>query len=94
MKATLEMSSIPPLVLLIRNMEPFWTGLSVKALTNIDIRSLIRNVGISDGAPAASAPAGGGAPAGGAAPAEEKKEKEKKEESEESNDNMGFGLFD
>nr|XP_056703136.1 60S acidic ribosomal protein P1-like [Euleptes europaea] len=76
------------------NVDPFWARLFAKALANIDIVSLICNVGAGGGAPAAAAPAGRGAPAGGAVPAEEKKEEEKKEESEESDDDMGFGLFD
>ncbi|EGW11932.1 60S acidic ribosomal protein P1 [Cricetulus griseus] len=65
------------------NVEPFWPGLFAKALANVNIGSLICNVG-----------AGGPAPAAGAAPAEEKKVEAKKEESEESDDDMGFGLFD
>nr|XP_061808717.1 large ribosomal subunit protein P1-like isoform X2 [Nerophis lumbriciformis] len=62
---------------------------TVTALSNVDIASLICNVGAGGGGAPAGAPAAGGA----AAPAEEKKE-EKKEESEESDDDMGFGLFD
>ena len=64
------------------NVEPFWPGLFAKALANVNIGSLICNVG-----------AGGPAPST-AAPAEEKKVEAKKEESEESEDDMGFGLFD
>ncbi|KAI4542894.1 hypothetical protein MG293_007020 [Ovis ammon polii] len=77
------------------NVEPFWPGLFAKALANVNIGSLICNVGASGPAPAAgAAPAGGPAPSTAAAPAEEKKVEAKKEESEESDDDMGFGLFD
>ncbi|CAO2605793.1 60S acidic ribosomal protein P1 [Lemmus lemmus] len=76
------------------NVEPFWPGLFAKALANVNIWSLICNVGAGGPAPAAgAAPAGGPAPSTAAAPAEKKVEA-KKEESEESDDDMGFGLFD
>ncbi|XP_066434855.1 large ribosomal subunit protein P1 isoform X2 [Eleutherodactylus coqui] len=75
------------------SVEPFWPSLFAKALNNVNIGSLICNVGAGGGAPAAAA-ATGAAPAAGAAPEEKKKEEEKKEESEESDDDMGFGLFD
>ena len=68
------------------NVEPFWPGLFAKALANVNIGSLICNVGAGGPAPAAGAP-----PAGGPA---EKKVEAKKEEFEESDDDMGFGLFD
>ncbi|XP_041494204.1 60S acidic ribosomal protein P1-like [Microtus oregoni] len=77
------------------NVEPFWPGLCAKALANVNIGSLICNVGAGGPAPAAGvAPAAGPAPSTAAAPAEEKKVEAKKEESEESDDGMGFGLFD
>uniref|UniRef100_A0AAA9SZZ4 Large ribosomal subunit protein P1 n=1 Tax=Bos taurus TaxID=9913 RepID=A0AAA9SZZ4_BOVIN len=70
-------------------------GLFAKALANVNIGSLICNVGAGGPTPAAgAAPAGGPAPSTAAAPAEEKKVEAKKEESEESDDDMGFGLFD
>ncbi|XP_078512261.1 large ribosomal subunit protein P1-like isoform X2 [Lissotriton helveticus] len=65
----------------------------VTALANIDIGSLICNVGAGGG----DAPAAGAAVAAttAAAPAEDKKkEEEKKVESEESDDDMSFGLCD
>ena len=76
------------------DVEPIWPSLFAKALTGINIKDLITNVGsAAAAAPAAAAPA---AAAGAAAPAakEEKKKEEKKEESEESDDDMGMGLFD
>uniref|UniRef100_A0A4X2KIT3 Large ribosomal subunit protein P1 n=1 Tax=Vombatus ursinus TaxID=29139 RepID=A0A4X2KIT3_VOMUR len=74
------------------NVEPLWPVLLAKALSNVNIASLICNVAVGGPAPTA-----GGAvlPASTATPAEEKKKEEaKKEKSEESNDDMGFGLFD
>ncbi|KAJ8415748.1 hypothetical protein AAFF_G00403050 [Aldrovandia affinis] len=73
--------------------EPFWPGLFAKALTSVEIGSLICSVGAGGGAPAAAAATGTPA-TGAAAPAAEEEKKEEKEESEASDDDMGFGLFD
>ncbi|XP_072338091.1 large ribosomal subunit protein P1-like isoform X2 [Scyliorhinus torazame] len=63
---------------------------TVTALANIDVNSLICNVGASRSAPAAAGVISTAAPVA----AEEKKEEKKQEESEESDDDMGFGFFD
>merc|ERR1711915_106460 len=68
--------------------EPFWPSLFAGALKDVDVRSLITNIGSGVG----SGPAAGGAAGGDAAPAEEEKKKESSSESED--DDMGFGLFD
>ncbi|XP_038666416.1 60S acidic ribosomal protein P1-like [Scyliorhinus canicula] len=70
--------------------EPFWPSLFAKALANIDVNSLICNVGAGSSAPAAAAVVSTAAPVA----AGEKKEEKKQEESEESDDDLGFGLFD
>ncbi|XP_059960357.1 large ribosomal subunit protein P1-like isoform X1 [Mesoplodon densirostris] len=68
---------------------------TVTALANVNIGSLICNVGTGGPAPAAGAArAEGPACPTTAAPAEEKKVEAKKEEPEESDDDVGFGLFD
>ncbi|XP_055272520.1 60S acidic ribosomal protein P1-like [Moschus berezovskii] len=56
------------------NVEPFWPGLFAKALANVNIGSLICNVGAGGPAPVAGAgPAGGPALSTTAVSAEEKK---------------------
>lgn len=51
------------------NVEPFWPGLFAKALANVNIGSLICNVGAGGPAPAPGAAAAGGpAPSAAAAP--------------------------
>merc|ERR1712063_220713 len=67
--------------------EPFWPSLFAGALKDVDVRSLITNIGSGVG----SGPAAGGVAAAADAPAEEAK---KAESSSEEDDDMGFGLFD
>ncbi|XP_067856287.1 large ribosomal subunit protein P1-like [Heptranchias perlo] len=76
--------------------EPFWPGLFAKALSNVNIGSLICNIGAGSPVPLGVSTAGGMAAAAGAPVAAEAEEKkgEIKEESEESDEDMGFGLFD
>ncbi|XP_040311737.1 60S acidic ribosomal protein P1-like [Herpailurus yagouaroundi] len=70
------------------NVGPFWRNLFAKALANVNIWSLIFEVGAGG-----ATPAGDPAPPSGAAPAEKKVEA-KKEESDESGDDTRFGLLD
>merc|ERR1712137_1286009 len=72
--------------------EPFWPSLFAGALKDVDVRSLITNIGSGVG----SGPAAGGAAAGGDAGAAEARagEAKKAESSSEEDDDMGFGLFD
>ncbi|XP_075401077.1 large ribosomal subunit protein P1-like isoform X1 [Tenrec ecaudatus] len=61
------------------NVEPFWPSLFAKALANINIGSLVCNIGAGGPAPAAGPqPAGGPAPSTAVAPAEKKVEAKKK----------------
>merc|ERR1711937_40407 len=73
--------------------EPFWPSLFAGALKDVDVRSLITNIGSGVGSGPA---AGGAAAAGGDAAAAEAptKEAKKAESSSEEDDDMGFGLFD
>jgi len=74
--------------------EPFWASLYAKALNNVDVKTLISNVGsgVGSGAPAAAAAPSAPAAATADPAKEEKKKEEPKEESED--EDMGFGLFD
>merc|ERR1711953_1285016 len=68
--------------------EPFWPSLFAGALKDVDVRSLITNIGSGVG----SGPAAAGAAAGGdAAAAEAPKEEAKAESSSDEDDDMGFG---
>merc|ERR1711924_497514 len=73
--------------------EPFWPSLFAGALKDVDVRSLITNIGsgVGSGPAAGGAAAAGGDAAAADAPAEEAK---KAESSSEEDDDMGFGLFD
>merc|ERR1712179_864674 len=66
------------------DVEPIWPTLFAKALSSVNVRDLITNVGSAVGsAPAAAEPA-----------KEEKKEEKKAESESDEDDDMGFGLFD
>merc|ERR1712150_333970 len=68
------------------DVEPIWPTLFAKALSSVNVRDLITNVGSAVG----SAPAAAGAVAA-AEPAKEEKKEEKKAESEsDEDDDMGF----
>merc|ERR1712244_169976 len=75
------------------DVEPIWPTLFAKALSSVNVRDLITNVGSAVGsapAAAAAAPAAGG----GAAAAEPAKGEKKAESESDEDDDMGFGLFD
>lgn len=79
------------------DVEPIWPMLYARALSGIDIRALISDIGSSASAPAAAggATSSGGATAGGDPAADEEKKEDKPAESDSgSDDDMGFGLFD
>jgi large subunit ribosomal protein LP1 len=67
--------------------ESYWPSLFARALNNVQVGDLLKNVG---SAPAAAPAAGSASPSKGAAAAPKE---EKKEEEEEGGD-MGFSLFD
>jgi len=78
------------------DVEPIWPMLYARALSGIDLRALISDIGSCASAPPPGGATGsGGAAAGGTAPAEEEKKEDKPAESDSgSDDDMGFGLFD
>ncbi|XP_041069001.1 60S acidic ribosomal protein P1-like isoform X2 [Carcharodon carcharias] len=84
MASTLELACIYN-VLILHN-----DRVTVTALANIDINSLICNVDAGGSVPAAAAAVSTAAPIA----TEKKKVGKKREKSEESDDDMGFGLFD
>merc|ERR1711963_764440 len=68
--------------------EPFWPSLFAGALKDVDVRSLITNIGSGVGSgPAAGGAAAAGGDAAADAPAEEAK---KAESSSEEDDDIGF----
>ncbi|XP_049727373.1 large ribosomal subunit protein P1-like [Loxodonta africana] len=74
------------------NVEPFWPSSFAKALTNINVGSLICNVEADGPAPAWALHQWVPCPLHRCSPAEEKVEA-KKEDTGESNEDMGFDIF-
>ncbi|XP_063610816.1 large ribosomal subunit protein P1-like [Penaeus indicus] len=73
--------------------EPYWPGLFAKAVSGLDIKALVANVGSGVGSGGGGGAAAPAAAAASSAPAAEAKKEEKEEEAEESDDDMGFSLF-
>lgn len=66
--------------------EPYWPGLFAKAVSGLDIKALVANVGSGVGTGGGGGGAAPAAAAAASAPAAEAKKEEKEEEAEESDD--------